>query len=730
MKNIFREEAGMKERELLFKWKNSDHDKKARELVGQMTVEEAGEQLLHRAPANVRLGIPEYNWWSEGLHGVARAGTATVFPQAIGLAAMFDDGLLKEIADIISTEARAKYNAAVLEGDRDIYKGLTYWSPNINIFRDPHWGRGHETYGEDPYLTSRLGAAFIKGMQGEGKYLKTAACAKHFAVHSGPERLRHEFNAVATPKDMQETYLPAFETAVREAGVEAVMGAYNAVDGEPCCANSFLLKETLRDKWGFDGHVVSDCWAVRDFHEHHHYTENGPQSASVAVRRGCDINCGCTYENLMEGLRQGLITEEEIRTSAFRAMRTRMRLGMFADDCEYDEIPYTVVHQDSHQQKALEAAEKSVVLLKNDGILPLEAEKIRTIGVIGPNAYSPASLYGNYNGDSDHWITNLDGIRMEAVKRNIRVMYSKGCDLYRSADDGLARAGRLESEAMAVAKASDLVILSLGLDHTLEGEEGDTGNQDASGDKVDLLLPQVQRHLYERLIKLGKPLVLVLNSGSCLDVSKYERDTNAVLQAWYSGEKGGEALARILFGSTVPSGRLPLTFYYEEQPQPDFTDYHMMGRTYKFLWDKPAYPFGYGLSYTSFTYNDLLLETYEEEVLCGRVSVTNTGEYAADEVVEGYLRYEGEAFEKPAFVLCFFKRIRLNAGERTEVVFRIRTHELESVDRDGMRHVLNGSYTLFMGGSAPDDRSVELMGVRPACLRFEMRDGAMLVHSI
>lgn len=723
----------MRETELQFKWKNEEYDRQARELVNRMTVEEAAAQLLHRAPANDRLGIPEYNWWSEGLHGVARAGTATVFPQAIGLAAMFDDSLLQEIGDIISTEARAKYNAAVREGDRDIYKGLTFWSPNINIFRDPHWGRGQETYGEDPYLTSCLGSAFIRGMQGSGKYLKTAACAKHFAVHSGPEGQRHEFNAEATPKDMQETFLPAFETAVKQAGVEAVMGAYNAVGGEPCCANSFLLEQTLRDRWQFDGHVVSDCWAVRDFHEHHHFTENGPQSASIAVRRGCDINCGCTYENLMEGLRQGLVTEEEIRTSAFRAMRTRMRLGMFAEDCEYDQIPYMVVHQESHQSKALEAAEKSIVLLKNDGILPLEAgrihtngdlplvaDRLRTIGVIGPNAYSPAALYGNYNGDSDNWITCLDGIRMEAEKRNIRVMYSKGCDLCRSVDDGLARAGRLESEAMAVAKASDLVILCLGLDHNLEGEQGDTGNQDASGDKLDLLLPGVQRQLYERLSKLGKPLILVLNSGSCLDVSEYEPDTNAILQAWYSGEKGGLALARILFGSVVPSGRLPVTFYYDKQAMPDFTDYHMQGRTYKFLRDKPAYPFGFGLSYTSFTYEDLSVGPCAEEDLCGSVSVTNTGAFAADEVVEGYMRFEGEAFEKPVCALCFFKRIHLKAGERIKLDFQIGKHELESVDRDGRRRVLKGTYTLFVGGSGPDERSAELMGRRPASVQFEL----------
>lgn len=706
-----------------FAWENEQNRKTAEQIVEKMTVEEAAEQLLHGAKANERLGIPEYNWWSEGLHGVARAGTATVFPQAIGMAAMFDDALLKQIAEAISMEARAKHNAAVAQGDRDIYKGLTYWSPNINIFRDPRWGRGHETYGEDPYLTARLGVAFIEGLQGEGKYLRIAACAKHFAVHSGPEALRHEFDAKASPKDLNETYLPAFRAAVQEAGVETVMGAYNRTNGEPCCGSKFLLEDTLRGQWKFDGHVVSDCWAVRDFHENHKYTKTPAESASLAVHRGCDINCGCTYEHLLEGLAQGLVTEAEIRRSAVRAMQTRARLGMFARDCEYDKIPYTVVNQKAYQELALRAAEESLVLLENRGALPL-ANTVRTIGVIGPNAYTPAALYGNYHGDSGHWITNLDGIREEAERRDLRVLYSKGCDIVREQDDPLSRPGRLLSEAATVAQCSDVVVLCVGLDETLEGEQGDTGNFSAAGDKRDLLLPKAQRDLCDRVFAQGKPVILVVNAGSSLDISAYANKAQAVLWAWYSGEKGGLALANVLFGKVSPSGRLPLTFYYNDQPLPDFTDYSMRGRTYRYVRTKMLYPFGFGRSFTTFAL-DALHAAPAGDGLAGSVRVKNTGAIAGDTVVQCYLRYEGETFEKPSFSLAAFQRVGLAPGESREVPFALRAQELESVLEDGTRTMLPGIYTLYVGGNAPDARSVELTGQMPMWLRFEVKDGAV-----
>ena len=670
--------------------------RKAEALVSKMTVEEAASQLLHSAPAIERLGIPAYNWWNEALHGVARAGVATVFPQAIGLAAMFDDVLLHKVAGTIAEEARAKYNAAQVYGDIDIYKGLTFWSPNINIFRDPRWGRGQETYGEDPYLTSRLGVAFITGLQGNGETMKAAACAKHFACYSGPEEGRHSFNAVVAPKDLEETYLPAFEAAVREGKVEAVMGAYNALNGEPCCANSFLLEQKLRGEWGFAGHVVSDCWAVADFHKNHHYTENGPQSASIAVRRGCDLNCGCTYENLMEGLRQGLITEEEIRRSCVRVFATRFRLGMFGKT-EYDGIPYEKVACPAHKKLALRAARESIVLLKNDGILPLDAKRLKKIAVIGPNADSRAALYGNYNGDSGEFITDLAGIR--AAAKGARVFYSKGSDLCRD-DAPLCKPDNLFSEAVAAAKASDVVVLCVGYDGTIEGEEGDAGNYFASGDRSDLLLPPCQRRLCEAVLSVGKPVVLVIHSGGGIDVSEYEGRVSAILQAWYSGERGGEALADIIFGKISPSGRLPVTVYRNDSALPPITEYSMRGRTYRYLRDKPLYPFGFGLSYTTFLYSGVSAEVRGDLLQCA-VIVENTGARGADEVVQAYLRFEGEAYEKPNCSLVFFRRVHIGAGQKRRIKFTVSRRQLESVTEKGERMIFKGGYSLYVGGKAP-----------------------------
>lgn len=685
---------------------------RARELVEKMTIEEAASQLLHSAPAIERLGVPEYNWWNEALHGVGRAGTATVFPQAIAMAASFDPDFLQAEADVISTEARAKYNGAVEEGDRDIYKGLTFWSPNINIFRDPRWGRGHETYGEDPYLTGVMGNAFIRGLQGDGEYLKTAACAKHFAVHSGPEALRHSFDARPTPKDLEETYLPAFRTAVQDAGVETVMGAYNRVNGEPCCGSAFLLKDTLRGEWGFQGHVVSDCWAVKDFHDHHHYTSSPPESASLAVRMGCDLNCGCTYENLLRGLEEGLVSEGEIREAAVRVMTTRFALGMFDEDCPWDQIPYSAVCRQSHRELALQAAEKSMVLLKNDGLLPLNRDDLTSIAVIGPAAYSQSVLYGNYHGDSDEYITHLDGIR-RAAGEDIRVFYSKGCHLFQAVDDGLCRPGRLISEAMAAARCADVTVLCVGLDETLEGEEGDAGNSYASGDKPNLLLPEIQRELIHRILALGKPVVLVCCSGSAIDLSEFEDGCGAILQAWYAGQKGGEALGRILFGDVSPSGKLPVTFYYNDQPMPDFEDYRMAGRTYKFLTEQPWRPFGFGLTYSTMEYSALEV-TPDGDVLQLSVRVRNAGTADTEEVVQIYSRFEGEAFEKPHFQLVCFRRIYVEAGAESSVSLQIPLRNLQLVDENGVRYLPDGVYTLYAGGSQPDDRSGVLLGIRPA----------------
>ncbi len=697
--------------------------KQAEELVGKMTIAEAASQLLHSSPAIERLGVPEYNWWNEGLHGVARAGIATVFPQAVGMAAAFDEEFLETEAEAISEEARAKHNAAKRSGDGDIYKGLTYWSPNINIFRDPRWGRGHETYGEDPYLTGHLGNAFIEGLQGDCKngYLKIAACAKHFAVHSGPEALRHGFDVSPSEKDLYETYTPAFKTAVEDAQVETVMTAYNSVWGQPCCVNERLIDRFLKKEWGFDGHIVSDCWAVRDVHENHHYTKSPAESAALSVKAGCDLNCGCTYEYLLDALQEGLVTEEEIRAAAVRVFTTRFKLGMFDPDCDYDNIPYTVVCCREHQELALQAAERSAVLLKNNGILPLKKENLKNIAVIGPNAYSEKALYGNYNGFSANWITNLDGIRAECGD-DIRLYFSEGCDIVNEKEDPLAKPGKLHSEAVEIAKLSDVVILCVGLDGDLEGEEGDTGNAFASGDKLDLLLPKSQRDLCEKILELKKPVVIVINSGSSLDLSMYEDRADAILQSWYSGEKGGQALAEILFGKISPSGKLPLTFYRNDQKLPDFSDYHMKGRTYKFVEETPWYPFGYGLSYTSFEYSNIKAEKTEEGFLLS-VDLKNTGNMPAREIVELYIRYEGEAFEKPHHHLEGFASVELAENESHTVEFVLEPGQFDSFLEDGSRKLLDGKYTVFVGGSQPDERSVSLTGKKPLSVSFEAKDG-------
>lgn len=461
--------------------------------------------------------------------------------------------------------------------------------------------------------------------------MKTAACAKHFAVHSGPENLRHEFNALTSPKDLEETYLPAFEAAVKDANVESVMGAYNRVNGEPCCGSSTLLGYYLRDKWGFEGHVVSDCWAVRDFHENHKVTQTPAQSAALAISAGCDINCGCTYEHLLNGVKEGLVSETDIRTSAYRALLTRMKLGMFDTDCEYDAISYDVVGCEKHVELALKMAEESMVLLKNDGILPLDKNRIKSIAVIGPNAYRQIALFGNYHGDSADYVTNLDGIR-NAVREGIRVFYSAGCHITKRSDDMLARPDRLKSEAISVAKAADVVILCMGLDSEIEGEQGDAGNADAAGDRKSLFLPEVQQELCRSIMALNKPTVLTLNSGSCLDIHEFEEKSNAILQCWYSGEQGGNALANILFGDTSPSGRLPLTFYYNDQPLPDFTDYSMRNRTYRYIRTKMLYPFGYGLSYAQTCLERLRL-SWEGEELRGTVQVKNESKRKTEEII-------------------------------------------------------------------------------------------------
>ncbi len=686
----------------------SEASSKARELVGKMTLEEKASQLKYDAPAIERLGIPAYNWWNEVLHGVARAGTATVFPQAIGLAAMFDEEMQEKIAGVISEEARAKYNGQSRHGDRDIYKGLTVWSPNINIFRDPRWGRGHETYGEDPYLTSRLGIRFIRGLQGDGKYLKVAACSKHFAVHSGPESLRHEFNAVAGPKDMAETYLAAFEATVKEAEVESVMGAYNRVNGEPACGSNTLLKKTLREKWGFQGHVVSDCWAIRDFHVNHKVTATAPESAALALKNGCDLNCGNTYLHILEALKEGLITEEDITTACERLFTTRFMLGLFADDCEYDSIPVTATDTDEHAALALEAAEKSMVLLENDGTLPLNPDEIRTIAVIGPNADSIPALEGNYNGTSSRYVTFLQGIRRYAEEKGIRVLYSVGCHLFKDRTSGLAQADDRLAEAAMYAEEADITIACVGLDATLEGEEGDTGNEYFSGDKKDLLIPESQRRLMEVLEKKASRLVTVITAGSSLNV----REGNAKVFTWYPGQAGGTALAELLFGEKNFGGHLPLTFYRDISDLPDFEDYSMSNRTYRYFSGKPLYPFGHGLSYTQFRINSASADDDGKTV---NAEIENTGARAGDALVQIYVSCDS-SYAPVHPRLCGFLRVSLQAGEKKKVGISL-DKLTDTVINDRGEPEKAAHYTLYAGLSQPDEMSVALCGAKPVVIK-------------
>lgn len=678
-------------------------EKKAKELVSQMTAEEKCSQLKYDSPAIERLGIPAYNWWNEGLHGVARAGTATMFPQAIGMAAAFDTEMMHRIGTAISLEARAKYNYASAEGDRDIYKGLTLWSPNVNIFRDPRWGRGHETYGEDPYLAAELGVNFVKGIQGDGEHLRAAACAKHFAVHSGPEALRHEFNAEVNQKDLAETYLYAFEKLVKS-GVAGVMGAYNRVNGEPACANKKLMKK-LYGEWEFGGYFVSDCWAISDFHTHHMVTGTAAESAAMAVKAGCDINCGNTYIHLMAALEQGLIEEADIDRAVEKAMEIRLRLGML-EETEYDNIPFDVIDCPEHNALSLEAAEKSMVLLKNRAFLPLDKHRIKSIAVIGPNADSRAALYGNYQGTASRYVTFLEGIE-DALGG--RVYYAEGCHLFKDRVEGLALPADRISEAVAAAKNADVSVLCLGLDASLEGEEGDAGNAYASGDKTDLRLPEPQRLLLKSVLDVGKPVVVVLAAGSSLNIE--DDRPAALIQAWYPGSKGGKALAEILFGEVSPSGKLPVTFYESAEALPDFCDYSMAQRTYKNVKGNVLYPFGFGLTYSSMYVKSARYEG--GEVVC---TAENIGDTDTGEVLEVYSR-SMSAFAPKNPALCGFARIFLKAGESAEFHVKLSEDAFTDVDDNGVRGVHSEEYLLYVGFSQPDEKSEALGAGRGIWIR-------------
>lgn len=716
-RNNIRENKAGKEMELnQNQEKLKEYRKRAKELVAQMTLEEKVGQTLYQAPAIPRLGIKAYNWWNEALHGVARAGTATVFPQAIGMAATFDEDLLEQVGDAVSTEARAKFNMQQKADDTDIYKGLTFWAPNVNIFRDPRWGRGHETFGEDPYLTSRLGVRYVMGLQGHDEdYLKAAACAKHFAVHSGPESVRHEFNAEVSEQDLRETYLPAFKACVQEGKVEAVMGAYNRTNGAPCCGNSYLLQDILRKEWGFEGHVTSDCWAIKDFHEGHLVTSTPVESVSMAMNNGCDLNCGNLFHFLTQAVENGMVDEKRLDEAVENLFMARMKLGVLdkKEENPFDKIPYTVVDSEEMRKLNREVARRSVVLLKNENhILPLDKKKLHTIGVIGPNADSRKALVGNYEGTSSRYITVLEGIE-DYVGENVRVLYSEGCHLYRDRTSNLAMEHDRDSEVRAVCEASDVVIAVVGLDATLEGEEGDTGNEYGSGDKPNLNLPGLQPDIIRIAKESGKPVIVVLLAGSAMALSWEDEHVDAILDGFYPDAQGGAAIAEILFGGANPEGKLPITFYQTTEELPEFTDYAMKGRTYRYMENEALYPFGYGLSYTTYAYGNLeCVKPFDaQDGITLQVTVTNTGDREGTETLQVYVKAKREGTPNPQ--LKYVKKITLKPGESVTEEIHLSPEAFMLYDEKGNFTLEKGAYDIFVGGCQPDARSAALTGNAP-----------------
>jgi beta-glucosidase len=816
-------------------------EERVNDLVSRMTLQEKADQLLYTAPAIPRLGIPSYNWWNEALHGVARAGYATVFPQSITIANSWDERLMLNVATAISDEARAKYHEFQRRGKTGIYQGLTFWSPNINIFRDPRWGRGHETYGEDPFLTGRLGFEFVRGMQGDDpKYLKTVATAKHFAVHSGPEPLRHSFNAKVSEIDLRETYLPAFRTLVVDAGVYSVMGAYNMFRDYPCCANP-VLYGILRNEWGFKGYIVSDCWAISDFWKYQNFSKDAAESAAAAVKAGTDLECGVDYQKLMEAVNRGLLTEADINIAVKRIFTARFKLGMFDPDAivPYAQTPFFVNCSDYNNSLSREAAQKSIVLLKNsNNILPLKKD-LKTIAVIGPNADNFEALIGNYNGIPKDPVTVLRGIKTK-VEPDTKVIYAEGSDLadgvhnltpipsrYLLTEDGKQgasgeyynnremkgqplftrvddnidfywehlsprqdmpddnfgikwttwivppesgkyylgswgssgyeilldgkqiisernehhafhkefpvefQAGKkykievfyrnyagdadmkllwskprvgLMEKALAAAKEADLVVLVLGLSQRLEGEEMPIKLDGFSGgDRTNLNLPSVQEQLLDAITATGKPVIVVLNSGGALSINKAQEKASAIILAGYGGQQGGNAVADVLFGDYNPAGRLPVTYYKSIDQIPAFENYDMAGKTYRFFTQEPLYPFGYGLSYTTFNYSNI---SVPEKALAGenvkvKVTVTNSGKSSGDEVIQLYLTDEKASTPRPVRQLEGFKRVSLKPGESKDVEFTLGPRQFSIINNKEKRVIEPGYFIVSVGGKQP-----------------------------
>ena len=683
---------------------------KAKKIVSQMTAEEKISQLLYNSPAIERLGIKAYNWWNEGAHGVARAGTATVFPHTIAMAATFDPELINKIGDVISTEGRIKYNKHVEYNDFDIFKGITYWAPNINIFRDPRWGRGQETFGEDPFLTSVLGTSFVKGIQGDGEFLKGAACSKHYAVHSGPEKTRHSFDAKTNEHDLFETYLPAFEKTVK-AGVAGVMGAYNRTNGEPCCAHSYLVSDILRKRWGFDGYFVSDCGALKNIYTFHQFTETKAEAAAVSLKNTCDLNCGETYDALIDAYEEDLVTEDDITAAAERLYTIRCLLGEFEEVRPYSDIPYSKLDCKEHRELNLTAAEQCLVLLKNeDNYLPLDKNTDKRIAIVGPNALSVTALEGNYNAYASQYFPVADGIRN--VFTNADISVEKGSNYCFEQLNHWSGFNNMLSDGIAAASEADITVLALGLDCSIEGE--DTGFDDdytASGDKKSLFLPATQQKLAEGVCDVCDNVIVVLMCGSSIDVGeKLRNHAKAIIHAWYPGSLGGLAVARMLAGEFSPSGKLPVTIYNGNHHIPDFNDYSMKGRTYRYIDGDALYPFGFGLSFTDFKYSDFNVVDKNNETVTVSVKVKNTGKVKAKEISQIYASFKDSRTYTPHYQLCAVKTTELAPEEEATVTFNIDAFWLKAVLEDGSRVTPDGEILLYAGGHQPDNVSNALTG--------------------
>lgn len=668
-------------------------------LLDLLTTDEKINLLLYNSAGVERLGIPAYNWWNEALHGVGRAGRATVFPQAIGMAATFNDPLIQQVANAISDEARAKYNAAIKTNNRSQYLGLTFWSPNINIFRDPRWGRGHETYGEDPFLTGRIGTAFVKGLQGsDARYYKSVACAKHFAVHSGPEPLRHAFNAVVSKNDLHNTYLPAFKKLITEAKVGGVMCAYNRLDSLPCCSSPYLLQDILRKEWGFKGYLVTDCWALDDIFRYHKYVKRPEEAAAFAIKNGVNVECGNTLKALQQALKQGLLNEMDIDASLAINLEVLMKLGWFDPPGKnpYDRISEKVINSEAHRLLARQTAAQSMVLLSNkNNTLPMDT-RLKSILVTGPNADDANVLLANYNGNSGNMVTVLEGIT-NAVGPASVIFHNRGCDL----------TDTTRQDVHWMINEADAVVAVLGLSPLLEGENGDAYLSEAGGDKKDISFPYSQLKYLEKLReRTKKPLVVVITAGSAIELKEVEKIADAVLLAWYPGEQGGNAVADILFGKTNPAGRLPVTFYQANDDLPAFEDYSMKGRTYRYFSGKVQHPFGFGLSYTSFDYSGLVVSSASSGYSF-QFAIRNTGKLSGDEVPQLYVRRVNAGTGEPIKQLKDFKRVTIATGTTVKVKFELMHSDFEYYDVPSGKWVIYpGEYDIMIGGSSEDIRLV------------------------